>query len=79
MRRPLQYGAKIVASDGSWNRDCRVMDISDTGAKLAAEQARDLPKEFTLALSEHGNAMRQCEVVWSKDDEIGVRFCRSAE
>ena len=35
VRRPLSYPAKIVATDGSWGRNCRVLDVSDGGAKLA--------------------------------------------
>jgi hypothetical protein len=37
-RRAIGYNAKIVALDGSWGRDCRVIDVSDTGAKIAVDQ-----------------------------------------
>jgi len=73
VRRAIGYRAKIIASDGSWERDCRVLDVSQTGAKLAVEPA-ELPRNFTLALSMLGNATRRCRVVWTANREVGVRF-----
>jgi hypothetical protein len=78
IRRAIGYGAKIVATDGSWDRDCRVLDVSDSGAKLAVDQPRALPRDFFLALSTHGKAARRCHVVWTADREIGVKFERQA-
>ena len=76
VRRAIGYGAKIVAPDGSWNRDCRVLDVSDTGAKLVIDPLKDLPQEFVLALASQGSATRRCRVVWAAGSEIGVRFER---
>lgn len=78
VRRAIGYSAKIVASDGSWQRDCRVLDVSQTGAKLAIDRAAELPQDFILALSAQGNATRFCQVVWVEDSQIGVRFERPA-
>ena len=77
-RRAIGYGAKIVAPDGSWGRDCKVLDVSDSGARLAIEAGAELPKDFILALSMDGKATRQCHVMWAKDSEIGVVFERRA-
>ena len=77
-RRAIGYNAKIVASDGSWDRDCRVLDVSQTGAKLAVAQASDIPQDFILALSQRGAASRRCRVVWAGEAEIGVTFERQA-
>lgn len=78
IRRPIGYRAKILASDGAWERDCRVIDVSQTGAKLSIEQAGELPRNFILALSARGHATRHCRVVWETDGQIGVRFDRQA-
>ena len=75
-RRTIGYRARIVASDGAWERDCRVIDVSQTGAKLAIDEGAALPKEFVLALSTQGAATRSCHVVWTTDREIGVKFKR---
>ena len=74
VRRSLGYRAKIVATDGSWGRNCRVIDVSDGGARLLTEQPIELPDEFILALSMRGAATRRCHVIWKQDCEIGVEF-----
>ncbi|TMJ00469.1 MAG: PilZ domain-containing protein [Alphaproteobacteria bacterium] len=77
IRRTIAYRARIFASDGSWDMDCRVLDVSHSGAKLAVEQPAKLPQAFILALSMQGNATRRCRLVWTTEREIGVRFERS--
>ena len=78
LRRTIVYRAKILACDGSWDRDCHVLDVSQTGAKLGVAQAVKLPQEFILALSMQGSATRVCRVVWATASEIGVRFQKQA-
>jgi len=78
IRRAIGYQAKILAADGSWNRSCRVLDVSQTGAKLAIEEADELPQDFILALSTSGPPMRRCRVVWRTQREVGVRFEKEA-
>ncbi len=73
------YTAKIMAIDGTWQRDCKIDDISDTGARLTVRGSLagiDV-QEFFLALTASGNAHRRCERIWLNGDEIGVRFLRS--
>ncbi len=72
-RRPLNYPAKIVASDGSWDRDCRMVDVSAGGARLVVAEPLDLPADFTLAL---GPIARKCQLRWNEDCEVGVLFVR---
>jgi len=76
IRRQIGYGARIAAADGSWQRACRVLDVSATGARLALEEPAELPADFILALSAHGAATRRCRVVWKQGGEVGVRFER---
>jgi PilZ domain len=73
-RRSLNYPAKIIANDGSWNRDCRLVDVSDGGARLVTETPLELPGDFTLALS--GKIARRCQLKWIEDCEVGVLFVR---
>jgi len=74
VRRSIAYGATIVAPDASWTRKCRVIDISESGAKLALEELDELPKDFVLMLSERGGPARRCHVVWATDQQVGVEF-----
>jgi hypothetical protein len=72
------YTARIVAIDGTWQRDCKISDVSDTGAKLTiyGPVAGINTQEFFLMLTPNGNAHRRCERVWLSGDEIGVRFLK---
>ena len=72
------YTAKIMAIDGTWQRDCRIGDVSDTGAKLTIHGSVDgiEMREFFLMLTPTGNAHRRCERIWLNGDEIGVRFLK---
>ena len=71
-RQVLGYPAKIIASDKSWGRDCRIADVSDSGARLVTQEPVDLPKEFYLALAH--KATRRCELRWTEGCEAGVVF-----
>ncbi len=66
----------IMGIDGTWRRDCRMIDVSQTGARLCIEgslQGLDL-KEFFLLLSSTGLAFRRCRMVRLAGDQIGVQF-----
>ena len=72
------YTARIMAIDGTWQRDCKVGDVSDIGAKLTilGSVAGINMQEFFLVLTANGNAHRRCERIWLNGDEIGVRFLK---
>jgi len=72
------YSARIMGIDGTWQRDCRVGNVSETGAKVVVQGSISgiETKEFFLVLSSTGNAHRRCERIWINGDEIGVRFLR---
>ena len=72
------YTARIMAIDGTWQRDCRIGDVSDTGAKLKVRGAISNIKteEFFLLLSSTGNAFRRCERIWVNGSEVGVKFLK---
>jgi hypothetical protein len=72
------YNARIMGIDGTWQRECRIGDVSDTGAKLTIRGSVEglNTEEFFLVLSTTGSAHRRCERVWLKGDEIGVRFLK---
>jgi hypothetical protein len=54
-----------------------ILDISDTGARLAFGEPVELPREVELEISKRGQWVR-AEVVWSKDNTCGVRFLAEA-
>src|SRR5882757_8724343 len=66
----------MMGIDGTWRRDCMMIDVSQTGARLLIEgslEGLDL-KEFFLLLSSTGLAYRRCELVRVAGDQIGVKF-----
>jgi PilZ domain len=72
------YDAHMMAIDGTWRRACRVLDVSEDGAKITIEESivgLSL-KEFFLLLSSPGLAYRRCELAWVNGEEIGVNFLK---
>jgi hypothetical protein len=68
----------IMGIDGTWRRDCKMIDVSQTGARLWIEgslEGLDL-KEFFLLLSSTGLAYRRCRMVRLAGDQIGVEFLK---
>jgi hypothetical protein len=70
--------ARIVAIDGTWSRDCVMLDAGDSGAKLEFEEpiAGLNLKEFFLQLSTTG-VFRRCELAWINGEQIGVHFVKT--
>lgn len=66
----------IMGIDGTWRRDCTMIDVSQTGARLRIEgsfEGLDL-KEFFLLLSSTGLAFRRCRMARIDGDQIGIEF-----
>jgi len=72
---------RVVAIDGTWTRDCLMMDASDDGAKLTLAQSVEglRLKEFFLVLSTTGSSFRRCQMAWLNGDDMGVRFIEKAD
>jgi hypothetical protein len=69
----------MMGIDGTWRRDCLMVDVSQTGARLCVEgslEGLDL-KEFFLLLSSTGLAYRRCRMVRLSGDQIGVEFLKA--
>jgi len=66
----------MMGIDGTWRRECNMIDVSQTGARLQIEGSLaglDL-KEFFLLLSSTGLAFRRCQLVRVDGDQLGVEF-----
>jgi len=74
----VKLPAKILLVDGTHAFQCKICDISQTGAKLSTLEASKVPDTFFLMLSAHGTAHRSCEVVWRSAKELGIRFLSEA-
>jgi hypothetical protein len=71
----------MMGIDGTWRRDCKLADVSVSGARLivcGSMEGLNL-KEFFLILTPNGAAFRRCERIRVNGDEIGVRFLKKSE
>ena len=71
-----RHPVNLMSVDGTWRRNCFLLDASASGAKLEIEGSVDVLqcKEFFLVLSSTGLAFRRCEVIWVDGLQVGVRF-----
>jgi hypothetical protein len=71
--RPLDV--RIMSIDGTWCRDCHLIDMSETGARIElTSPAADLT-EFFLLLTTFGNPVfRRCKREWVDGAVMGVSF-----
>jgi hypothetical protein len=72
-RRVQQFGV-ILNRDGSVSSRCVMLDVSATGARLRIQTTSAVPDEFTLVLSKGGRVRRRCQIVWRREDIMGIRF-----
>ena len=75
------FEALIIGIDGTWRRECHLVDVSVSGARLIVSgsvEGLNL-KEFFLLLTPTGIAFRRCELVRVNGDEIGVRFLKKSD
>jgi hypothetical protein len=73
--------ALMMGIDGTWRRECHLVDVSASGAKLIVSSSmKGLNlKEFFLLLTPTGTTFRRCELVRVNGDEIGVRFLKKSD
>jgi hypothetical protein len=74
IRRTLRVKGFLLRGDDVDALPCTLVDISATGARLMTKEVKDVPDEFTIALTPSGNPRRKCRVVWRGDEDIGVAF-----
>ena len=76
-RRDVQVDAIIVDMAGALLGRCKLIDVSESGAKLIQLGSTDAPDKFNLVLTRDGKIRRRCEVAWRSERDLGVRFVKS--
>ena len=71
-RQTVLKSASIVFNGGHCTLSCHILDVSDTGARVRPSDVFLCPGEFTL--QPRVGAARACEVVWRRNDKVGVRY-----
>jgi hypothetical protein len=72
LRRSTLKGGRIVFNAGRSTIDCRVRNLSSSGAKLQVTSVVGIPDTFDLLLE--GATRQPCRVVWRTLKELGVQF-----
>jgi len=70
-RRHVLKAAFIVVSDRAPKLECRVRNISDTGAALELSTTFGIPAHFEVIID---GQRHRCRSVWRSDTRIGVAF-----
>ena len=70
-KRVVLPGRLVLAEGGTL--DCRVRDLSETGARLRLGTVCSLPSHFSLQVLSSGS-IHEAEVVWGRGVDIGVKF-----
>jgi len=76
VRLEKKYPVNLMGVDGTWRRNCFLVDVSATGARLKVDGSLEALKAqaFFLILSSTGLAFRRCELVRIDGSQVGVRF-----
>jgi hypothetical protein len=53
--------------------DCRIVDLSDGGARVSAAPGVEIPDVFQLQIDSH-RILGAAEVVWRGPRQVGVKF-----
>jgi hypothetical protein len=73
-RAEVDREAWLDAGDGRPLLNCTLVDLSDSGAKLAVDAVDKIPDTFSLWLNRHGKPRFTCRTVWRSFNTIGVEF-----
>jgi hypothetical protein len=65
--------AARVMLGGFAKRECKVVDISESGARIAISGAIELPRQFSIAFA---SSARPCQLVWRNGTMAGVKFLK---
>jgi hypothetical protein len=60
-----------VMLDGFAKRDCKVVEISESGARIVISGSTELPRRFSIAFASN---TRPCQLVWRNGTMAGVKF-----
>jgi hypothetical protein len=60
-------------ANGTLPRDCLIVNISDTGIRIHAENV-EVPDEFIITITGMQQGRRECRVIWRLGFEIGAEF-----
>lgn len=74
-RQPMRRSAAVMLHAERSPVRCVIWDMSEGGARLAiARPTSELPATFSLLLTKDAKVRRNCEIVWTDNRFVGVKF-----
>jgi PilZ domain len=73
VRHRVDFNGKLIYPDGTRLLDCRVVDMTEDGARLELSSAMEMPDRVYL-WERQTNMVFECTVQWRKPGVSGVRF-----
>jgi hypothetical protein len=77
-RRAVNVPAWIERAPSNILERCKLVNMSEIGARLTISDVYDLPDNFALYLTRGSTPGRQCRVIWQREHEVGVEFLVNA-
>ena len=74
-RRLKQDFGALILLGGFARRDCKVVDMSEGGARLAIDGKTELPKTFSVVFAPNASG-KACQLVWRNGRMVGVKFVK---
>jgi hypothetical protein len=75
LRKDVNAQAWISLNGGFAMRPCTVVDMSETGVRLAVAGPQTVPSAFTLRMSRNnGSTGKAVRIKWRQGSEIGAIF-----
>lgn len=71
-RQTISLPAWIEVNSSRLLERCKLMDLSESGARLGITDVRNLPPQFNLYLARIGQSAHQCRIIWQRGNEVGV-------
>jgi hypothetical protein len=72
-RVAVSLDARLIYNNGRASLDCRIVDLSTTGAKLDVDERMPVPPHFDLAIDSQG-VQRSARLAWRAGRGVGVAF-----
>jgi hypothetical protein len=74
--RRRRFSRAWITVDGCLdNRECKILDLSERGAKLLLDPTTQVPTNFLI--TRVPKAMKEeCHVIWQRGRTVGIKFIR---
>lgn len=73
-RHSTQHPAWVLLDGGFAKRNCTILNLSSTGARIKLTEDGPIGNNLSLALTGDVRKVTRCRLIWRKDTVIGVEF-----